>query len=125
LFNAERIMTTEENAELEEACFELARNTKWARKPIDTEEIRALAAQFAEIAKSHIFHGEGLTIDAPLITRSVRYLAQAHGTPGADDTQWFSNMLTALLEVARPNGGLDERAREFLRDMLEGIGSHI
>jgi hypothetical protein len=115
-----------ENVELEKACFELARTAKWARKPIDSNEFHLLAARLAEIARSRVFHGDGLVIDAQLITRAIRYLTQAHATPQADDdTQWFSNMLDALLEVARPNSGLNEEGRAFLKDMLEGIGSHL
>ena len=114
-----------EDADLEEACFELARTAKWVQRPIDSEEIRGLSSRFVEIAKSHIFIGDNLKIDAPLITRSIRYLTQAHGMPTGDDTSWFSDMLTALLEVARPNSGLDERGQEFLQDMREGIDSFL
>jgi hypothetical protein len=32
-------------------------------------------------------------------------------------------MLTVVLEVARPNSGLDAQGKEFLKDMREGIGS--
>src|SRR5258707_5983644 len=119
-------MSAAENAELEAACFELARTTKWARKPVDSDEICALAARFTEIAKSHILYGEELCIDAPVITRAIRYLTQAHAIPPMDDdTRWFSDMLAALIEVARPNAGLDERGQAFLKDMLEGIRSRL
>src|SRR6266403_2963738 len=85
-------MSAAENAELEAACFELARTTKWARKPVDSDEICALAARFTEIAKSHILYGEELRIDAPVITRAIRYLTQAHAIPPMDDdTRWFSS----------------------------------
>jgi hypothetical protein len=30
-------------------------------------------------------------------------------------------MLDAVLEVARPNSGLDGQAREFLKDLLNGV----
>lgn len=116
---------TVEDADLEEACFELARGAKWVQKPIDSEEIRALAARFVEVARSHIFIGDNLRIDTALITRAVRYLTQAHGMPMGDDTRWFENMLTAVLEVARPNSGLDERGQAFLKDMLEGIEASL
>jgi hypothetical protein len=110
-------------AELEAACFELARSAKWVQKPIDSDEIRDLAARFVEIAKSRIFVSDDLRIDAPLIARAARYLTQAHGMPTGDDTQWFGSMLTAVLEVARPNSGLDEEGQAFLKDMREGIDS--
>jgi hypothetical protein len=110
-----------ENADLEEACFELARTAKWAQRPIDLEEIRNLAARFLEIARSHVFISDTLRIDTPLIARATRYITQAHGMPMGDDSTWFSTMLRALLEVARPNTGLDKEGKAFLKDMQEGI----
>jgi hypothetical protein len=101
----------------------LARVTKWARKPIDSDEIQSQAARFSEAAKQHIFVGEGLTIDAPLVARAIRYLTQAHGLPFDDDALWLSQMLTAVLEIARPNSGLDAQGKEFLKDMRDGISS--
>jgi len=63
----------------------------------------------AAIAAS--FVSEPLEIDIPLITRAVRYLGQVHAIPPMDeDTQWFSNMLQVVLEIARPNSGMDEIA---------------
>jgi hypothetical protein len=112
-----------EDSELEAACFELARTAKWAQKPINSDEIRNLAGRFVKIAKSRIFVSDELQIDAPLITRAVRYLTPAHGLPTGDDTQWFGDILTAVLEVARPNSGLDKQGQEFLKDMRQGIGS--
>jgi hypothetical protein len=110
-------MSTEED--LAKACFELARTAKWTQRPIDASEIISLAARFETIAKER--KSEELAIDEPILTRAVRYIAQAHGMPFGDDTRWFENMLTALLEVARPNSGLDLNGRAFLRDMMDGI----
>jgi hypothetical protein len=63
-----------------------------------------------------------LGIDVPVMTRAVAYLTQAHATPPfGDHTEWFGYMLDAVLEVARPNSGLDGQAREFLKDMRDGI----
>jgi hypothetical protein len=38
-----------------------------------------------------------------------------------EDTQWFYDMLRVVLEIARPNTGIDEENKEFLRDMRDGI----
>jgi hypothetical protein len=116
---------TSEDVELEEACFELARTVKWVQKPIDSDEIRDLAGRFLEIAKSHIFISDELRIDTRLVARAVRYLTQAHGMPMGEDTGWFASMLTAVLEIARPNSGLDEQGQAFLKDMREGIDSTL
>ncbi len=101
------------------ACFELARTAKWARRPIDTNEIAELAARFTAIAREKVC--DGLDIDLALIERAVRYITQVHGMPMGDDTDWFEYMLTALLEVARPNGSVDARSKTFLHDMMSGI----
>lgn len=99
-------------------CLYLARTAKWAQKPIDASEIMALAERFTEIAKSEL--NDDLEIDEALVTRAVRYIAEAHGTPMGDDTDWFRHMLRALLEVARPNTGLDAKGKVFLLDLIEG-----
>jgi hypothetical protein len=117
-------ISANESADLEWACFELARTTMWGPKPLDSEETSNLAAHFLEIAKSRIFISDNVRIDTPLITRAIHYLRQAHGMPmDKNDAGWFSSMLTALLEVARPNTVLDDRGQEFLKDMREGIDS--
>jgi hypothetical protein len=61
------------------ACFEVARTTKWTRKPVDSAEITALADKLYEIAKGEV--SAELEIDLPLITRAVRYLGQVHAVP--------------------------------------------
>jgi hypothetical protein len=106
--------------ELRQACFDVARTTKWSRKPVDSAEITALADKLYEIAKGQV--SPELEIDLPLITRAVRYLAHVHAMPPmADDTGWFTEMLRAVLEIARPNSVLDEDDKEFLRDLQYGI----
>jgi hypothetical protein len=110
----------DENEELKNACFDVARTTKWALKPVDTAEINAHAEILYQIAKEHV--SEPLQIDLPLITRAVRYLRQVHAMPPMDDnTMWFYNMLRVALEIARPNTGVEEENKEFLRDMRDGI----
>src|SRR5579871_4366496 len=117
---------SDEVTTLEVACFDLARNTKWRRSPIDIAEIQSLARKLTEIAKDRARFGEALGIDVALVTRAVHYLNQAHAMPPMDDdTVWFSNMLDAVIEIARPNTGLRGEARAFLRDLLEGIGTFI
>lgn len=104
------------------ACLELARVAKWTRKPIDATEITVLANRLAEIAKGYVSKGE-LQIDLPLIERAVRYITAAHGMPMGDNTDWFEYMMKALIEVARPNSGLDVESKAFLLDMEQGIQS--
>jgi hypothetical protein len=110
--------------ELQQACFDIARSTKWARKPVDAAEITAVADKLSEIAKQQV--SPELEIDIPLITRAVRYLGQVHAMPPMDDdTSWFFDMLRVVLEIARPNTGVEQENKEFLRDMLQGIGRSL
>jgi hypothetical protein len=41
--------------------------------------------------------------------------------PMDDNTVWFSEMLRAVLEIARPNTGVEEENKAFLRDVRQGI----
>lgn len=88
--------------DLERACLELALAIKIVKEPISSDDARGLAERFLEIAQDRVY--EPLGIDRALVTRAVRYLTQVHAIPPmGDDTQWFSNMLSAVLEIARPN----------------------
>jgi hypothetical protein len=108
------------SGELRQACLDVARITRWARKPVDSAEITVLVHKLYEIAKEQL--SPELKIDLPPITRAVRYLGQVHAIPPMDDdTGWFHDMLRVVLEIARPNTGVDEENEEFLRDMLQGI----
>jgi hypothetical protein len=104
------------------ACLELAQVAKWTQKPIDAREITELADRLTVIAKGYVSDGV-LQIDLPLIERAVRYITAAHGMPMGDDTNWFEYMMRALIEVARPNTGLDKIGKGFLLDMEQGIHS--
>lgn len=110
--------------DLEQACLELALAIKIVKEPISSDEARGLAVRFVAIAQEFVF--APLEIDRPLVARAVRYLAQVHAIPPmGDDTQWFSNMLAAVLEIARPNTEVSEENTEFLRDMRQGIGQSL
>jgi hypothetical protein len=98
----------------------MARATKWVQKPIDASELTGFASRLARISKN--FLSEELEIDEALVARAVGYLTQVHAIPPMDeDTRWFTEMLRAILEIARPNTVVDEDNKEFLRDLLHGI----
>jgi hypothetical protein len=61
-----------------------------------------------------------------LITRAVRYLAKVHAIPPMDEnTSWFYDMLRVALEIARPNTGVNDENKQFLKDMLYGIADSL
>lgn len=112
-----------ESLALADACFKLARVLKWSKESAASErEIGSFAEKLNAIAMERVHDRDTLGIDVPVVTRAVVYLTQAHAIPPmGDHTEWFGHMLDAVLEVARPNSGLDGQAREFLKDMREGI----
>jgi len=111
-----------ESLALTDACFELARGLKWSKdSPASEVEIGGLAEKLNAIAMERVDDRDRLGIDVPVVARAIAYLTQAHAMPMGDDTEWFGYMLDAVLEVARPNSGLDGQAREFLKDMRDGI----
>jgi hypothetical protein len=112
-----------ESLALADACFKLARTLKWSKdSPASEAEVGGLAAKLNAIAMERVDDRDTLGIDVPVVMRAITYLTQAHAIPPmGEHTDWFGYMLDAVLEVARPNSGLDGEAREFLKDMRDGI----
>src|SRR5437763_15709436 len=89
---------------LRNACRDVARTTMWDTQPVDVTAIETLADRFLTIALDHQDFVFGQGRDPNLITRAVRYLAHSLAIPPMkDDTQWFEDMLAALIELACPN----------------------
>lgn len=108
--------------ELRSACYEVATNTMWERRPVDVESIQAVAAKFVKIAEFHEEFVVGQRRDPNLIVRSVRYLNHVHAMPPMrDDTQWFDDMLQVLIELACPNTGASRDQELFYQDIEKGI----
>jgi hypothetical protein len=56
--------------------------------------------------------------------KAIRYLNHVHAAPPMDDdTIWFYNMLSVVVEIASPNTVVDERGKSFLKEMQQGIHS--
>lgn len=110
--------------ELERACLDLALAIKVIKEPVASDDAHNLAKRFLTAAEDRIYPDLGR--DRALITRAVRYLTNVHAIPPmGDDVRWFSEMLSAVLEIARPNVGVNEEDREFLTDMADGIKSSL
>ncbi len=89
-------------------------------EPIDVSDLTNFADQLVIISKGFVC--EALEIDEAVIARAVRYLANVHTMPMMDeDTRWFTEMLRAVLEIARPNTVVNDDNKDFLRDLLQGI----
>ena len=108
--------------ELEAACYEVASNTMWDLRPVDVDAIEAHAAHLVKIAERHEEFIAGQGRDPNLIVRAVKYLNHCHAIPPmVDDTRWFSDMLSVLVELACPNTGASPDLEDFYCDIEEDI----
>jgi hypothetical protein len=107
--------------EIDKACFQTALDLFVMTEAADSAQVRAYAEELAKIAREMV--SEGLGRDAALVARAVHYVNQIHAIPPMRGrTDWFWEILSVVLEVARPNtGGVDGEALKFLDDMREGL----
>jgi hypothetical protein len=106
--------------ELKDACYQVATNTMWDLRPVDVADIQSVADKFFRIAEQQADLVSDR--DPNLVVRAVRYLNHAHAIPPMrDDTQWFSDMLQVLVELACPDNAGSPELEPFYRDIEEGI----
>lgn len=107
---------------LKDACFHLARNTMWERKPVDLADIQFHAENLYREAIQLEEFIVGQERDPNMLTRTVRYLDQTHAIPPMkNDTWWFYNMLSAIIELACPNTIQSKDSQEVFKDIEKGI----
>jgi hypothetical protein len=104
-----------------DACLGIALSIFVVKEPADSEQVRAYAQELAQIAREMV--SEDLGRDAALVARAVHYIDQVHAIPPMrGSTDWFWQILSVLLEVARPNaGGVEGEAVKFLDDLRVGL----
>ena len=111
--------------ELKAACYEVATNTMWERRPIDVEAIQAVAAEFVKTAEFHEEFVIGQGRDPNSIIWAVRYLNYVHAMPPMrDDTRWFDDMLQVLVELVCPNSVGSRELEPFFQDIEQGIANY-
>lgn len=109
---------------LKTACFSLAKNTLWKMGPVDVSVIQAHAEKLYEEALCTELDEfiARQNRDPNMITRAVIYLNNTHAMPPMkDDTRWFYDMLTALIELACPNNVQNTESINFLKDIEKGV----
>jgi hypothetical protein len=81
--------------------------SRMVRRNVRKKEIDALAEKYYRIAHVQLQFITEQNRDPNLLVRAVRYLAHTHALPPmGKDTEWFSDMLGVLIELACPNTGL-------------------
>lgn len=107
---------------LEHACYHAARNMMWAKRPVDTDQIQAVADSMYKHALDHEKYVIGAGRDPNIITRCVEYFVRTHATPSMrDGISVFQDMFEALLELAIPNTAGSCELEEFFCDIEMGI----
>lgn len=108
--------------DLKEACFNLARNTMWERRPVDLAGIQAHADKLFNETEVFVEFVVGQGRDPNMVTRAVIYLDQIHAIPPMkNDVSWFYNMLSAVIELACPNMVTTKETLEIFKDIETGI----
>lgn len=107
---------------LMDACHRVARTTMWARHPIDADRIQAVASSLCEVALTHEDQIVEAGRDPNLLRLCVEYLETTQAIPPmADDTRWFADMLSVLVELAVPNAAAGARSEGLYREIEAGI----
>ena len=107
---------------LMEVCYRMARTTMWARHPVDTARIQAVASSLCEVALTHEDHIVDAGRDPNLLRLCVEYIETTQAIPPmADDTRWFGDMLSVLVELAVPNTTAGTRSEGLYREIEAGI----
>ena len=117
------------NKELLKACKEVVKSTLWqTQNPIDvsdiidSDQINNTINTYYKNALFHVKFIENQKRDPHLITRAVYYLAHVHAIPPMkDNTIWFNEVLTALIELACSNTRHTAHSAEFLNDIEDEI----
>ena len=104
------------------ACHRVVRTTMWARHPIDADRLQAVARSLCEVALTYEDQIVEAGRDPNLLRFCVEYLETTQAIPPmADDTRWFADMLSVLVELAVPNTVANTRAEGLYREIEAGI----
>lgn len=111
-----------DHAELHAACYQAAQKTMMDARPTDVQRIQKLSDTFYAFSLEHVSRLKIQGRDPNIVVRAVKYLAETHAIqPMHDSTEWFFFILRALLELACPERRTNRVAREFFRDIEEGL----
>ena len=60
------------------------------------------------------------------VADAIHYIAQVYALPSIrDDVRWFKEILDTLLDIAFPNGGVNDEAARFARRLITGIQEQL
>lgn len=107
---------------LKAACFKLAKNMMWEKRPVDLEDIQAHADNLFDETAMFVEFVSGQDRDPNMVTRAVIYLDHIHAIPPMkNDVRWFYNMLSAIIELSCPNMFPDKECLGIFSDIETGM----
>ena len=107
---------------LNDACLELTRCVCANGSELSSDVVETVAHRLREEALFHLdsFIAQGR--DPNILTRAVRYLAEAHATGQVGvDVMWFRHMLSCVIELTCPNSVVSERSFALYADIRRGM----
>ena len=108
--------------DLQDACYDIARESMRGRRPVDADEIQRLAERFYELATEQVQYVESKGHPGAIVVRAVRYLGGAHAIlPTRDSIYWFADMLSVLVELACPRCPPSPRNATFYADLVRSL----
>ena len=107
---------------LMDACYQMARTTMWTQRPVDAGLIQSVARSLYDVALDHEDYIVEGGRDPNLLCLCVEYLEATHAIPSMkDDTHWFADMLSVLIELAIPNTSVSAQSEGLFREIEAGI----
>ncbi len=116
-----------DEAQLHEACLDLARVVLAASQPqVSNDILETLADRMQREAIDFAPMVARAGRDPNLVTRAVRYLIDAHALPlMGTDMEWLRQALVCLVELAVPGIALSQKGAAFLHDVRVGIDQSL
>ena len=117
---------------IKSACLEVAKINMWDNKPADAKPIGDFQEKITEIGIEALEHYRDLDANEQDISDAIHYIAQWYALPPIrDDSRWFKEVLSTLLDLAFPNVDVDninvnnvdeeEEVVRFARKLIAGI----
>lgn len=111
-----------------EACFLLAKDLMWEKTtslpeklPEQMDELSVMTENFVSISKKNFYQVEALPDGQEILIGAIKYLNALAIPPLRGNYEWFDYSLSILLELARPNDGVDQSGLPFLLRTRNGI----
>ncbi len=106
------------------ACVRFLQTALWRQGAASNDLVDSIAAELAEKASPWSSWCHDMRGNADIVTHAIAYLATKHDGPWRG-VEWFDSALSQLIELAVPNGFVDDYATDFLREAQVGVSQAL